>query len=176
MLVDIFDYHLPPELVAQNPRPRRDDSRLLVLDRASGEISHARFRELDRWLDPGDLVVVNDTRVFPARLHGGAEVEGPEVGRRGVDDVVDVLEIDQPPVGVEAGEAVEKSMSAETTFGTDCADGAIQRQTLLELAEQVGRRLRADETPAPTKTNNATRAARNPDGGRMAQINSEPRG
>ncbi len=71
-----FDYHLPPELVAQQPLPQRDASRLLVLDRASGALRHARFLELGRWLDDGDLLVVNDTRVFPARLHGVKESGG----------------------------------------------------------------------------------------------------
>ena len=68
--IEDFDYHLPPELVAQQPLPQRDRSRLLVLHRATGEISHAHFRDLANWLDPDDLLVVNDTRVFPARLHG----------------------------------------------------------------------------------------------------------
>ncbi|MCX5889895.1 MAG: tRNA preQ1(34) S-adenosylmethionine ribosyltransferase-isomerase QueA [Deltaproteobacteria bacterium] len=68
--IEDFDYHLPPELVAQQPLTPRDASRLLVLDRATGAVSHAQFRDLGHWLDPGDLLVVNDTRVFPARLHG----------------------------------------------------------------------------------------------------------
>ncbi len=69
-LIADYDYHLPPELVAQEPLARRDASRLLVLPRATGEIVHAQFRDLAAWLDPDDLLVVNDTRVFPARLHG----------------------------------------------------------------------------------------------------------
>jgi len=68
--VDDFDYELPPEAIAQTPAEPRDASRLLVLDRASGEVAHARFRELGRWLDPSDLLVVNDSRVIPARLRG----------------------------------------------------------------------------------------------------------
>jgi len=65
-----FDYDLPQELIAQEPLEERDASRLLVLDRASGRISHHRFRELPSLLDPGDLLVVNRSRVFPARLLG----------------------------------------------------------------------------------------------------------
>ena len=61
-----LDYHLPPELVAQHPVDRRDESRLLVFDRASGEISHRVFRELPSLVDA--LTVVNDTRVVPARI------------------------------------------------------------------------------------------------------------
>ena len=69
-IIAAYDYHLPPELVAQEPLARRDAARLLVLPRATGEIVHAHFRDLADWLDPDDLLVVNDTRVFPARLHG----------------------------------------------------------------------------------------------------------
>jgi S-adenosylmethionine:tRNA ribosyltransferase-isomerase len=65
-----YDYFLPPELVAQHPRPERDASRLLVLNRAGGDIRHASFRDLPQYLDANDLLVINDTRVFPARLHG----------------------------------------------------------------------------------------------------------
>ena len=63
-----FDYHLPPEMIAQRPANPRDSSRLLVLDRGSGSISHHIFRDLTRFLSPGDALVLNQTRVFPARL------------------------------------------------------------------------------------------------------------
>src|SRR5215208_1471253 len=75
-----LDYHLPPELVAQRPAARRDHSRLLVHERASGSTRHRRFNELPQELPDGTLVVVNDTRVLPARLRlerpggGAAEV------------------------------------------------------------------------------------------------------
>ena len=55
---DLFDYDLPLELIAQQPAEPRDASRLLVLDRATGQIEHAHFREIGRWLAPGDLLVV----------------------------------------------------------------------------------------------------------------------
>jgi S-adenosylmethionine:tRNA ribosyltransferase-isomerase len=74
-----FDYPLPPELVAQYPVEPRDASRLLILSRQTGGLSHASFRELPQWLDESDLVVVNDTQVFPARLkafkNSGGRVE-----------------------------------------------------------------------------------------------------
>jgi S-adenosylmethionine:tRNA ribosyltransferase-isomerase len=70
-----FDYELPPEYIAQLPIEPRDASRLLVLDRASGAVSHAKFSEIGKFLDPGDLLVVNETRVIPARLYG-AKVPG----------------------------------------------------------------------------------------------------
>jgi S-adenosylmethionine:tRNA ribosyltransferase-isomerase len=77
--IEDYDYQLPPELVAQDPLPQRDASRLLVLRRDSGELRHAHFRDLPQWLDDQDVLVVNDTRVFPARLRGrkdhGGQVE-----------------------------------------------------------------------------------------------------
>ena len=68
--IEAFDYHLPPELVAQQPLARRDDSRLLALDRASGAVSHHAFRDLPDLLRRGDLLVVNRSRVRNARLLG----------------------------------------------------------------------------------------------------------
>jgi len=75
-LIEDYDYHLPPELVAQYPLARRDASRLLVLKRETGEIIHTHFRHLANWLDANDLLIVNDTRVFPARLQGVKESGG----------------------------------------------------------------------------------------------------
>jgi S-adenosylmethionine:tRNA ribosyltransferase-isomerase len=68
MKLSELDYALPTELIAQRPLGRRDDSRLLVYDRASGEVRHRRFSELPDELEPDELVVVNDTRVIPARI------------------------------------------------------------------------------------------------------------
>jgi S-adenosylmethionine:tRNA ribosyltransferase-isomerase len=70
MLVSDFDYHLPNELIAQEPAPRRDESRLLVVDRARDRLADAVFAQLPEFLRPGDLLVLNNTRVFPARLIG----------------------------------------------------------------------------------------------------------
>jgi S-adenosylmethionine:tRNA ribosyltransferase-isomerase len=65
-----YDYRLPPELIAQHPVDPRDAARLLVLDRATGEIGHRLFRDVVDYMAPGDLLVVNNTRVIAARLHG----------------------------------------------------------------------------------------------------------
>jgi S-adenosylmethionine:tRNA ribosyltransferase-isomerase len=65
-----YDYELPPELIAQYPAEQRDESRLMVLDRAAGTIEHRRFRDISAYLPGGDGLVVNETRVFPARLLG----------------------------------------------------------------------------------------------------------
>jgi len=79
METSALEYHLPSELIAQRPVERRDESRLLVYDRASGDVRHRRFSELTEELAPGELVVVNETRVIPARLRlrrpGGGEAE-----------------------------------------------------------------------------------------------------
>src|SRR5271155_5130211 len=68
MRVSDFDYSLPPELIAQAPAAGRDQSRLLVLERASGQIAHRHFFDLPEYFSPGDLLVLNDSRVIPARL------------------------------------------------------------------------------------------------------------
>jgi S-adenosylmethionine:tRNA ribosyltransferase-isomerase len=71
-----LDYDLLPELIAQRPLERRDDSRLLVVDRASGDVRHRHFRDLRDELPDGALVVVNDTRVIPARVRARRESGG----------------------------------------------------------------------------------------------------
>ncbi|MBI5190207.1 MAG: tRNA preQ1(34) S-adenosylmethionine ribosyltransferase-isomerase QueA [Nitrospirae bacterium] len=70
MLVSEFDFELPPELIAQTPAPARDGSRLMVLDRETDVLAHRSFTDLPEYLRAGDVLVVNDTMVFPARLEG----------------------------------------------------------------------------------------------------------
>lgn len=71
-----YEYHLPPQNVAQKPADRRDRSRLLVLDRESGQITHRSFADIADYIQDEDMLVVNDTRVFPARLYGRKESGG----------------------------------------------------------------------------------------------------
>jgi S-adenosylmethionine:tRNA-ribosyltransferase-isomerase (queuine synthetase) len=71
-----FSYELPEALIAAFPSGKREDSRLLVVRRSTGELNHTLFSELGNFLDPGDLIVLNDTKVFPARLHGVKESGG----------------------------------------------------------------------------------------------------
>ena len=71
-----FDFALPPELIAQRPAPQRDESRLLVLERASGHFAHRQFRQLPDFLRAGDVLVLNNSRVIPARLRGANAVSG----------------------------------------------------------------------------------------------------
>lgn len=68
-----FDYHLPPDRIAQSPLPDRSASRLLVLDRAGGPLAHRHFTDLPELIAPEDVVVLNASRVIPARLHGKRE-------------------------------------------------------------------------------------------------------
>lgn len=83
--LNAFDYHLPPELIATEPTQQRDQSRLLVLDRKSHTISHSSISELPQYLNPGDCLVLNNTRVLSARLFGvrkstGGKWEGLYLG------------------------------------------------------------------------------------------------
>lgn len=70
MKVSDFDYDLPTELIAQYPAPKREDARLMVLDRKTGKIEHAFFPSIVEYLREGDVLVLNETKVFPARLYG----------------------------------------------------------------------------------------------------------
>lgn len=71
-----FDYKLPKDLIAQCPVSPRDSSRLLVLSRKSGDISHSRFFEIDKYLKKGDIIILNNSKVIPARLLGKKETGG----------------------------------------------------------------------------------------------------
>ncbi|MBI5710538.1 MAG: tRNA preQ1(34) S-adenosylmethionine ribosyltransferase-isomerase QueA [Candidatus Eisenbacteria bacterium] len=89
MRLEDLDYELPPELIAQHPAARREDARLLVVERAGDTLHDARFAELGRWLRPGDALVLNETRVRPARLRL----------RRGSGGAVEVLVVRPEPGG-----------------------------------------------------------------------------
>lgn len=76
MFVKDFDYDLPPELIANYPAPERDASRLMLLNRISQDVAEDHFKNLTVHLEPGDLLVMNDTRVMPARLFGSKDTGG----------------------------------------------------------------------------------------------------
>src|SRR5260221_7005574 len=76
MRLSELDYDLPAELIAQEPLERRDQARMIVLERKSKSIDHSRFYKLARHLRTGDLIVLNDTRVLPARLFAKKETGG----------------------------------------------------------------------------------------------------
>ncbi|NLY51874.1 MAG: tRNA preQ1(34) S-adenosylmethionine ribosyltransferase-isomerase QueA, partial [Firmicutes bacterium] len=79
MKVADFDYHLPEELIAQEPVEPRDASRLLVVHRQTGELEHRIFRDIVDYLRPSDVLVINDTKVIPARLFGSKRGTGGQV-------------------------------------------------------------------------------------------------
>jgi S-adenosylmethionine:tRNA ribosyltransferase-isomerase len=74
-----FDYDLPPDLIAQHPAEKRDASRLLVVNRSDGRFEHRRFRDFPDFLSPGDVLVINDSRVIPARLRAVKPESGGSV-------------------------------------------------------------------------------------------------
>ena len=74
-----FYYDLPQELIAQDPLLKRSESRLMVLDRKDNTIEHKHFYDVIDYLDPGDCLVINDTRVLPARLMGVKEDTGASI-------------------------------------------------------------------------------------------------
>ena len=79
MDVKDFDYELPEELIAQDPLEDRSASRLMVLDRETGEIQHRIFKDITQYLRPGDCLVINDTKVIPALLFGVKRSENRSV-------------------------------------------------------------------------------------------------
>lgn len=79
MKKSLFYYDLPQELIAQTPMEPRDHSRLMVLDRETGEIKHRHFYDVIDYLNEGDVLVVNDSRVLPARLYGKKETSGAQI-------------------------------------------------------------------------------------------------
>ncbi len=79
MKLSSFDYNLPPELIAKSPAEKRDSSRLMVLHRDDGRIEHRKFSDIVEYLNPSDILVVNNTKVIPARLIGHKKQTGGEV-------------------------------------------------------------------------------------------------
>lgn len=79
MKVTDFDFYLPEELIAQHPMEKRDEARLMVMDKENGEIEHKVFKDIIDYLEQGDCLVLNDTRVLPARLIGSKEETGGKI-------------------------------------------------------------------------------------------------
>lgn len=75
----MFDFHLPEELIAQTPLAEREQSRLMVLDKQAGTIQHEIFKNITEYIKPGDCLVLNDTKVLPARLFGSKEDTGAKI-------------------------------------------------------------------------------------------------
>ena len=79
MKLSKFKFELPEELLAERPAPEREDARLMVLHRDTGEIEHRKFKDILEYFDDGDLMVMNDTKVFPARMYGNKEKTGARI-------------------------------------------------------------------------------------------------
>lgn len=149
MLVTDFDYDLPQELIAQHPMEPRDHSRLLVVDKKTGEIEHKHFYDLVNYLKPGDVLVFNDTRVIPARLHGtkdtGAHVEVFLLTCR---DATDWEVLVRPGKKLQVGAKINFSdeLSCEVIEHTDFG-GRVVRFKYDGIFEEILDRL--GETPLP---------------------------
>lgn len=149
MLVTDFDYDLPQELIAQHPMEPRDHSRLLVVDKKTGEIEHKHFYDLVNYLKPGDVLVFNDTRVIPARLHGtkdtGAHVEVFLLTRI---DATDWEVLVRPGKKLQVGAKINFSdeLSCEVIEHTDFG-GRVVRFKYDGIFEEILDRL--GETPLP---------------------------
>jgi S-adenosylmethionine:tRNA ribosyltransferase-isomerase len=131
-LMRLLDYALPEALIAQHPAAKREDSRLLVVDRGSGSLTDARFAEIGRWLHAGDLLVVNETRVRPARL----VVKRPTGGR------VELLFVRPAPGGDERWRVLAKpAKHASVGARLATADGslALEVEGEAEQGERVVR-------------------------------------
>ena len=79
MKLSNFDFKLPPELLAEYPAENRDEARLMVVHRDSGEIEHRLFKDLIEYFDDGDSMIINNTKVFPARMYGNKEKTGARI-------------------------------------------------------------------------------------------------
>ncbi|MDO5597550.1 MULTISPECIES: tRNA preQ1(34) S-adenosylmethionine ribosyltransferase-isomerase QueA [Acidaminococcus] len=149
MDVTDFDYDLPQELIAQTPVEPRDSSRLLVMDKNTGELEHRHFYNLPEYLKPGDLLVFNDTRVIPARLHGfkttGAHVEVFLLTRKNATDWEVLV---KPGKKLQKGAQIRFSdeLSCEILETTDFG-GRIARFHYEGIFEEILDRL--GETPLP---------------------------
>jgi S-adenosylmethionine:tRNA ribosyltransferase-isomerase len=150
MLLSEFDYFLPEELIAQHPCEPRDHSRLLVLDKNTGAISHQRFFDLLQYLNAGDTLVFNDTRVIPARLIGykaetGGKVEVFLLNRKSENDWEALV---KPGKKARPGTVIEFSnkLSCEILESTDFG-GRLVRFIFNGIFEEILDEL--GETPLP---------------------------
>lgn len=155
MRTDDFDYNLPEELIAQEPAAVRDECRLLVMDRESGEVEDRIFKDIIEYLRPGDLLVANETRVMPARLLGAKR------GTGGAAEVFLLRECGGPEprtnrvafweVLVRPGKRLKPGAGAVVDF-TDAGGEAVLSAEIIDWARngQRGERVARLSTPLPS--------------------------
>ena len=158
MKIDAFDYHLPEHLIAQKPADRRDGSRLLVVHRETGETEHKHFYDILDYLNPGDCLVLNDSRVLPARLYGRKMPKGQASGTEPAGARVEFLlirrtrEEDAPERGSEVWETMvrpgRRLKPGDTVCfsgpGSELADQPLLRAEILDFGEDGTRIVRFD--------------------------------
>ncbi len=156
-----FDYDLPVELIAQTPIQPRDASRLLVLDRSTGELAHRIFRDIGEYLRPGDLLVGNNSRVIPARLHGVKPTGG----------AVEIFLLrpyltPRPPSLTGKGEVVSPPLVGEGSGERwECLVGGKGLRPGVQVRE-----LRPDRSRRPVRSITATILAETESGGRVVSF------
>jgi len=146
MKLEEFDYELPKELIAQTPLEKRDDSRLLVLDKNSGEIKHDKFYDIVNYLRRGDVLVLNDTKVIPARLIGVKEETGAVIELLLLKDITgDVWECLSKPakrlkIGtiIDFGNGLLKAKVVEKMTDGICRVELIYEGILMEILDKLG--------------------------------------
>lgn len=131
MKLSDFYYDLPEELIAQHPSEKRDESRLLVLDRKTGQIEHRVFKNIVEYITPNDCLVINETRVIPARLYGK---------REGKDEAIEMLLLKD--LGEKKWEVLVKpgkkcKIGTTLLFGTD--EEVLLKATVVEIKEDGNR-------------------------------------
>ena len=140
MNINDFDYELPKELIAQTPAEKRDCSRLLVVDRETGEVAHKHFYDILEYLGPGDCLVLNNSKVLPARLFGVKEGTGAKVEflltKRIEGDTWETMV--RPGKRLKVGDAVTFAGGPDGTTGADStssADGELFRAVVKDYGE-----------------------------------------
>jgi S-adenosylmethionine:tRNA ribosyltransferase-isomerase len=125
MKTELFDYELPKNRIAQKPIRPRDHSRLLVLDRNSGNIDHRHFYEIGDILNPGDLLVVNETKVFNARLTGSVNGKEIEVFLLRPDKEYDWIALAKPGKKLNTGSVISFQNDVSCTIRDKRPDGTV---------------------------------------------------
>ena len=145
MTTDDFDYDLPKELIAQTPLLKRDESKLLVLDKETGSVTHKKFYDIIDYLNPGDALVINDTKVIPARIIGSKADTGAVIELLLLKDLGDTWEcLAKPQKRLKVGTIItfgNNDLSAEVTEIRD--EGItivklIYEGILMEILERLG--------------------------------------